>query len=343
MKGGRLALLKAFVYFTFGLAILTSIGNHLDRRAAESSSVNAIAASAYALPDAESQESLDVEVEVPAEVEAERPLPAARPVERTGSYAQVCASFDPVQRPEEIIDILEYASQVTGTPVDVLFAVWQKETGFLHGDGRMSGGCDLKTELSIRDGAAGTDHWRAMLAMADTFGWKERYGDNLERMTCSCPAKDKETGRRKGYGGCCGPFQFSGNEVAHQYAIPQKLDPMRFCDGALIAGWELKRHHDNAFRPDRNWGKNGRGGAILAANPDYSREEAAWRSAMSRYYGADTGGVYGRTAVQKWKTFHEWYLQDRTQPGYLVSKILGLHNTKYSLRRLRAQTTFASN
>lgn len=339
-------LIKAFVLFTFGFAILARIGDALDKRGHRSGSPTASLAAGVVGAQASAdfrtkEESAESGL---AEAPENEPQPRATPkVRPTGSYAEACASFDPIARPEEIIDILEYASDTTGTPVDVLFAVWQKETGFLHGDGRMSGGCDLKSELARRDRAAGTSHWSAMLAMADAFGWKNRYGENLERMTCSCPARDKETGATKGFGGCCGPFQFSGNEVAHQYAIPQGLDPMTFCGGALIAGWELKKHHDNAFRPDKRFGANGRGGYIMARHGYEDREHAAWHAAMGRYYGADTGDVYGSTAVKKWKTFHEWHRQDRSQPGYLVSKILGLHNTKYSLRKLRSMTTFASN
>lgn len=321
-------LIKAAILFFFGFVILANLGDML----------------------ADDRDPIPAEAEAPAATlhpkeempELETVEETTEPVVRDGTYAQACSRFDPVARPEEVIDILEYASETTGTPVDVLYAVWQKETGYLHGDGRLSGGCDLKTELAIRDRAAGTRHWSAMLAMAEAFGWKERYGEDLERMTCSCPGKDKETGERKGYGGCCGPFQFSGDEVAHQYAIPLKLDPMRFCDGALIAGWELKKHHDNAFKARK--GRLSRGDRVMAQFRYSDREHAAWHASMSRYYGGDEGGVYGRTAVVKWKQFHAWYLQDREQPGFLVGKILGLSNTRYSLRKLRAaRLTFASN
>ncbi len=341
-------LTKAFVLFSFGFAILAGLGDALDKK-------GGAAGVSQAAESPSSDEGRDDSPQTPtlgssyaglAEKplsEPVRPSITKAPVSTDGTYAQVCASFDPIAHPEQVIDILEYASATTGTPVDVLYAVWQKETGFLHGDGRLSGGCDLKSELARRDAAAGTRHWSAMLAMADALGWKQRYGENLERMTCSCPAIIKETGLPNGFGGCCGPFQFSGDEVAHRYAIPLKLDPMRFCDGALIAGWELKAHSDNAFKPDSSWGKSGRGGAILAGNPGYTREQAGWQAAMSRYYGGDTGGIYGRTAVAKWKQFHAWYEQDKSQPGFLVAKILGLGNTQYSLRKLRAErVTYAS-
>jgi len=330
-------LIKATVLFVFGFVILANLGDALDKKSAPPPSRSlASSLSSASMSSKEADDGRSGSERPKAESETSDEAVA---ISTEGSYAQVCARFDPIAHPEQVIDILEYASETTGTPVDVLYAVWQKETGFLHGDGRMSGGCDLKSELTRRDGDAGTRHWQAMIDMADVFGWKARYGENLERMTCSCPKY-----RVKGhYGGCCGPFQFSGNEVAHQYAVPLQLDPMTFCGGALIAGWELKKHHDNAFRPDRNWGKIGRGGVIMAQNPEYSREEAAWRSAMSRYYGADTGGVYGRTAVTKWKQFHEWYLRDQKQPGYLVTQILNLGNTRYSLRRMRAKMSYASD
>ena len=64
---------------------------------------------------------------------------------------------------------------------------------------------------------------------------------------------------------------------------------------------------------------------------------------MSRYYGADAGGVYGRTAVAKWKQYYPWYLEDQKRPGYLAEQILKLHNTRYSLRKMRAARSFASN
>ena len=333
---------KAFVFFVFGFVILANLGDALEKKPASASAhvvapgSSAPAMSASVLGAHTSNEEVTYAVE--------KPFPETQPVARNGTYAQVCASFDPIARPEEVIDILEYASDVTQTPVDVLYAVWQKETGYLDGAGRLSGGCNMMDELVNHRDKTGTHHAQSMLAMSKQFGWDKQYGAGLERMTCSCPGKDKETGERKGYGGCCGPFQFSGAEVDDEYAIPLNLDPMTFCGGALIAGWELKKHHDNAFKPDRNWGKTGRGGFILATNPTYSREEAAWRSAMSRYYGGDTGGVYGRTAVTKWQQFHAWYEQDKVQPGYLVAKILGLGNTQYSIRRLRgSRVVYASN
>ncbi|HTK60051.1 MAG TPA: hypothetical protein VL283_02500 [Candidatus Baltobacteraceae bacterium] len=334
-------LLKAFALFTFGFVILANLGDALEKKkgAAATSETSDAPFTAEAEASAITQEESDL---------VEEPPPVAKPVAKDGTYAQVCARFDPVAHPEHVIDILEYASDTTGTPVDILYSVWQKETGYLDGAGRLSGGCNMMDELvNHRDRDAGTHHAQSMLAMADSFGWKQQYGERLERMTCSCPGHDKATGERKGYGGCCGPFQFSGAEVDDEYAIPYGLDPMTFCGGALIAGWELKKHHDGAFTSRRNRQGQvvpGRGESILARNPGYTREQAAWQAAMSRYYGGDAGGVYGNTAIAKWKQFHAWYQQDLTQPGYLVGKILGLGNTQYSLRKLRAtRLTYASN
>ncbi|HJV32790.1 MAG TPA: hypothetical protein VJ694_02065 [Patescibacteria group bacterium] len=328
-------LIKALVLFTFGFVILANLGDALDKKSGGARE----AGSAATYLGASASAALNSNAEVEEDPGPEASSPETTPVIRKGSYAEVCASFDPVAHPEQVIDILEYASGVTGTPVDVLYAVWQKETGFLDGAGRLSGGCNMMDELvNHRDLEVGTHHARAMLSMAKEFGWDKQYGARLERMTCSCPGKDKATGERRGYGGCCGPFQFSGEEVDDEYAIPLKLDPMSFCGGALIAGWELKKHHDNAFVPRRTrYGvQPGRGTTIMARLGYTNREHAAWHAAMSRYYGGDAGGIYGDTAIRKWEQFHAWYVQDRTQPGFLVGKILGLGNTQYSLRKLRA-------
>ena len=325
-------IIKACALFVFGLAFCRSVSGKMEGCSMASARKRPAAAPmSSAAPRTPAVKSRN------DKAETERRQPAPPKIVPQGSYAETCARFDVVNRPgTDIIGVLEYASSVTRTPVDVLYAVWQKETGHLHGQGRMSGGCDLKNELARRDKAAGTAHWQSMLAMADAFGWKAQYGDTLERMTCSC-AKTLANGSKQGYGGCCGPFQFSGQEIAQKYAIPHQLDPMTFCGGALIAGWELKRHFDNAFKPNKHWGEKGRGGAIMATNTDYSEEEAGWRAAMSRYYGADPDGRYGRTAVANWQRFHEWYRQDQKNPGHLVSMILKTGNTRASLRILRAR------
>ena len=90
--------------------------------------------------------------EVPAPSTA---LSVVPPPPTSLTYAEVCATYDPVNHPEQVQKILEYASGVTGTPVDVLFAVWWKETKQLGGAGRASGGCPVMAELKLRDAAAG--------------------------------------------------------------------------------------------------------------------------------------------------------------------------------------------
>lgn len=347
-------LLKAFVLFTFGTVILTNLGNALEKRSGSATASTSSFAAGASLSAPKTQRK-----EPEAEYAAEEPSPAAKPAARNGAYAQVCASFDPVAHPEQAIDILEYASGVTGTPVDILHSVWRKETGHFDGSGLASGTCDVMPELALRcmvrsaggcrigsDGrptdCANPDacHYFAMESMGKRFGWDQQYGDHLERMTCSCPGKDKETGGRKGYGGCCGPFQFSGAEIDDEYALPLNLDPMKFCDGALIAGWELKKHHDRKLR-------DGTAQRVLAAKGYTSLDGAAWHAAMSRYYGADEGGLYGNTAIAKWKEFHQWHLRDQAQPGFLEAKMIGFKRSSDSrlkyLERKMSRVGFASN
>ena len=220
--------------------------------------------------------------------------PAPETGAKTLDYAQACSAYDPVADPEQIVDIFALAERVTGTPPDVLYGVWRNETGNLDGIGRSSGTCPVMTELAVRDAHAGSHHAASMLRMAKVFGWDRQYGENLERMTCSCPNRDEETGDRKpgSYGGSCGPFQFSGDEIDEKYALPYRLDPMTFCGGALIAGWELKGYHDYAL-----------------ANRLAGDDGNAWRWAISRYYGRDDGHYYAGATVGM-SNFDKWYEKD---------------------------------
>jgi hypothetical protein len=64
---------------------------------------------------------------------------------------------------------------------------------------------------------------------------------------------------------------------------------------------------------------------------------------MSRYYGCDGDLIYSSTAMTKIEKFFAWRRQEQAEPGYLVRMILDLPNTKYSLRKLRANTLYAFN
>lgn len=217
----------------------------------------------------------------------------------------ICAGYDPVEHPEQILDILTLASKkscrkIMGVticaPVEVLYAIWRIETGHVDGNGKGSGRCDVMKELARRDGAAGTKHGIGMMRMAEKFGWKQVYGERLERMTCSCPKivdvidpDTKEVVGKKtyGYGGCCGPFQFSGAEVV-DWAVNQKLDPLTFCGGAVIAGQDIVARYERAIK---------RG---------YAHGVPAWRRAISSYYGKDPGGVYYAKALSRWEVIFNW-------------------------------------
>jgi hypothetical protein len=91
------------------------------------------------------------------------------------------------------------------------------------------------------------------------------------------------------FGGCCGPFQFSGAEVVDK-AVSMDLDPMTFCGGAVIAAVELRDHYIR-FRKE----------GVDSAN--------AWRQSISRYFGADSEGKYWAHARANWQRFHLWYDQ----------------------------------
>jgi hypothetical protein len=218
---------------------------------------------------------------------------------------QLCAAYDTVAHPEQILDVLTLASQrgcrtIKGVkicaPVEVLYAIWRIETGHVDGAGLASGRCDLMEELRRRDGAAGTKHGAGMLRMAEKFKWNKVYGENLERMTCSCPKivddKDPVTGdvigkKKYGYGGCCGPFQFSGAEVV-DWAIEQNLDPLSFCGGALIASQDIVLRYERAIKKG------------------YAHGVPAWRRAISSYYGRDPKSEYYLKALSKWETIYGW-------------------------------------
>lgn len=337
-------VIKAFCLFGLGCIALMHLGDAMQKQTAnaeprggEMSSRLSAAFGASASMPAEKEE--DDEVEERAEDERD-PIPFADvrhpTAPPTGDYAATCARFDPIEHPEQIADILDYASSATDTPADILYAIWQKETKHVDGAGSASGTCPIMNELAIRDRAAGTAHYAAMLAMGKQFGWTDQYGENLERMTCSCPAHrdvvDEDTGETKrvryGYGGCCGPFQFSGEEVKDK-ALKYGLDPMTFCGGAVIAGMELKAHHDRFVQK-----------GVADGYP-------AWRRAIKRYYGVDPDNRYYGGALKYWREFHAWYAEDQEHPGFLRRKLASMPSTRYSVmkqRQLRQKSSvFASN
>lgn len=338
------AVIKTLAIFVLGWMIFLVIGDAVEewasaKASAETPLMSAAAASvASVTPVASVQELPEIE-------KTPEPMPTPVPPREMlqplhGSYAEVCSRFDPVAHPEQVVDILEYASAQSGTPVEILYAVWRKETGHLDGAGSGSGHCSVMSELARRDRDIGSRHGVAMLKMARNFGWDRRYGAGLENMKCSCTAV--KNGAPYGYGGCCGPFQFSGQEIDDEYAIPHNLDPLTFCGGAVIAGWDLKRRFDKAFNSYRNKRgelRQGRGTIFMQKYGYTSREHAGWHAALSLYYGADEDGRYGDTALKVWNEVHGWHLQDKKEPGYLKRMIANLPQTKYSQRyhlKLRA-------
>lgn len=242
---------------------------------------------------------IDAHMSISNTVEAPDLYVPARP------QAGICAGYDTVEHPEQILDILTLASKkscrvIKGvticTPVEVLYAIWRIETGHVDGNGKGSGKCNVMKELARRDGAAGTKHRIGMLRMAEKFGWKQVYGENLERMTCSCPkivdVIDPDTNevigkKTYGYGGCCGPFQFSGAEVV-DWAVEQDLDPLTFCGGAIIAAQDIVARYERALKKGHAHGV------------------PAWRRAISSYYGRDPGGVYYAKALSRWNAIFDW-------------------------------------
>ena len=217
----------------------------------------------------------------------------------------ICARYDVIEHPEQILDLLMLASakscrvirdENVCAPVDILYAIWRVETGSVDGNGKASGKCDVMEELTRRDNKAHTQHRAGMLRMSKHFGWYRTYGTNLEGMTCSCPKivddVDPVTGevvgkKKYGYGGCCGPFQFSGGEVA-DWAIKQDLDPLTFCGGALIAGQDMVKRYERAIKEGHEHGV------------------PAWRRAISSYYGSDPKLKYYLKALGRWEAFDAW-------------------------------------
>lgn len=298
-------LIKAFVLFTFGFVIIVNVGDKLAERPPP--------APEAAWP-AETGVSETRHEEEPI---VERPEIAPAPRRSLTDYAEACAAYDPVARPQEVLDILEYASSVTGTPVDVLYAIWRNETGHVDGAGKASGSCNMREQLNIRCVVGGNcKHLAAMEKMGARFRW------DMDGMTCSCGTATLEVNTRY-FGGCCGPFQFSGAEIVDN-ALGHGLDPMTFCGGAILAGWELKDHHDRFLRKG-----------------DASTETEAWRRAISRYFGADRENKYWRKAYAQWNAFHEWYRQG---PEFLRRKVTekSVYSARYHSKLRAARATFAS-
>jgi hypothetical protein len=311
-------LIKAFVLFVTGFVILANLGDALDKKgpSAATSVVDTPYEAGASVSDPEQVDEA-TEADLP-----EKPIPLTTPVVREGSHAQVCASFDPVERPEQVLDILEYASQTTGTPVDVLYAIWRNETGHVDGAGKASGGCDFMEQVKIRCalGRGKPDLEKCSLYtatrdLAKRFQWAEK------GMTCSCGTATWDNNTHY-FGGCCGPFQFSSDEI-FKNASEHGLDPMTFCGGAILAGWELKDHHDRYVR-------------------EGSDDIHAWRQAISRYFGSDTGSRYWRKAKAQWIQFHSWYEQGTDVLRKKVTE-KSVYSAAYHRKLRAARASYTSN
>lgn len=248
-----------------GLIMLVTLG---DRFAKKRSSHMVVSASeSYPRPSARLRTETAIE-------RPESPLPSS-------DYAQSCASFDPVAHPEQVLDILDYASKTTGTPIDVLFAVWMNETGVVYGSGG-SDRCPVAEQLEIRCKVGGScTHEAALESLTKRFNW------NAEGMLCSCGTATMDVNTHN-FGGCCGPFQFSPGEVLKD-AAALDLDPMTYCGGAVIAGFDLHRRQ---------------------------QKYGSWELAIQRYYGADVGGIYYLHAYKHWQEIKP-YLEDADHPERL--------------------------
>lgn len=267
------------------------------------------------------------------------PVEEAIPTVKTSEYAQACAAFDPIARPEEIADILLYASKVTGTSARALYGVWQSETGNVDGAGISSGDYPVMKELARRcryptaggcrvgkDGRPSNCynqeacHYFAMERMAPLFNW------DLKSMTCSRPSYNKRKHTISGYGGSCGPFQFSGADVDNEYAIPLRVDPMTFCGGALIAGWELKKYRDDALTYRYAKGN-----------------DSAWRWAINRYNGSFDGHYYAAVS-KKMRRFKSAYDADPKGLKVLRRKLAEDPQTRWSILYMnKYRARFAAN
>ncbi len=252
---------------------------------------------------------------VSTNVEVSRPAPSKQ--------SAVCEEYDVVERPEKLLDAMTLAGQMSCrmvggrkvcTPVEILYAIWRIETGHVDGNGSASGRCSVMQELARRDEAAGTQHAMSMKRMSEVFGWYRSYGENLERLTCSCPKivddVDPATGevigkKTYGYGGCCGPFQFSGAEIVDA-AIEQRLDPLTFCGGAILAAQDLVLRYERALKKG------------------YAHGIPAWRRAISSYYGRDPGGLYYSKGLSRWKTFFDWQSCEISSQGTWIRKDTGV-------------------
>jgi hypothetical protein len=119
------------------------------------------------------------------------------------------------------------------------------------------------------------------------------------------------------------------------------MDPMTFADGAVIAGWELRKHHDEALRTGRA-----------------RTEHEAWRWAIRRYLGGadgpckydDDGNLKGSCkyyakAVAQWKKAYAWYQADSVHLTVLRKEVtkLATPSSKRHQKRRQAERTYASS
>ena len=299
--------IKAFVVFVFMCVLWTFVneGPFHDRK----ERVIIVHRTLAPVPATDDEASLESEDEQgdedlgPDDGVGSIPVAATRPASvPDGEPAVVCASFDPVDHPEQTLDVLAYASYVSGTPIDVLTSIWLNETGVVYGSGG-SDLCPVKDQLEIRCKVGGScSHAAALSLLTKQFNWNEN------GMRCSCGTATMDVNTHN-FGGCCGPFQFSAGEIVKD-ALARNLDPMTFCGGAVIAGTELKRHHDRL---------------------------GSWKRAISRYYGRDKNGTYYLHAYQHWVEITP-YLQDTAHPerlrAYLTKK------ASYRLARSRSNRAY---
>lgn len=223
------------------------------------------------------------------------PQPEPEPVIETRQLT--CADFDPVARPEEVPDILLYASARTGAPAGLIMGVWNTESGS-DIDGHVGTASALhQARIRVKwQGKRGRKILQALREYSNQFGWDIRTVRGSKGGSTMKSNKklvwDEKTGewveKGAGYGSCMGPFQTTLTEAQNILAKHdldwRDYDPTKLCEGAIIAGHELMAHHDTRLRWFKKRGR-------YKGKPQKA-SDAAWVWAGLRYFGNASSTKY---------------------------------------------------
>lgn len=238
---------------------------------------------------------------------------ATRAATPTPPRPTASTGYDPVNRPSDVVAVINDVSAATGTPTGILYGLWRSESSEVYGDRGGAGGANVLEQYAIRRhwGAGNADaNEKALRIIAQRSGWNaETVQGSRGKSTMDVNAHD--------FGGCIGPMQITPIEWLEDPAVADH-DPLNLYWAVYSAGLRLKRDHDR-------W--------VATGKTDQEGWSIAIRDYAGNRDGATAWGYYANKIVPRWREWSTW-----KKEGDLVRNVSAV--AEYSGRKYRA--TYAS-